>query len=800
MTTTGSVSRVEKERRSSLATKIRWVFLSFAVASLLVVGGLLTYLSYRAQQRSLSQSQLKAAESVGLFISSYLQASLRDLLLFEQTQNLAAMDLQEQQQTLEDLLRSRGDVLDEIALLDGAGHEVVRVSQYRTYLPGDLVSRADSTLFAATSRGENAIGSVYLSEYSLPLVDMAVPVHNEQGEVAGALLAEVSIRQMWDAVAGVKLGETAYAYIVDEEGTLVAHTTLATFFAHRFADLSAEPEVRDALTHGQARAPDLYRDFTGERVTSAHAPIQVENAQWVAVVAVPVNEAYADIYDMLLYLAGILLLSLVVAGVVGTLIPRAIVRPLNLLEEGASIIGAGDLNHRIEVKTRDEIGRLAQAFNSMASRLQGLFSTLERRVADRTRDLEHRAVQLATAAEVGQAAASILELEPLTHRVVQLVRERFDLYYAGLFLLDDAGEYALLEAGTGESGRLMKEQGHKLQVGGSSMVGSACAQHEARIALDVGEEPARFNNPLLPLTRSEMALPLMVGDRVLGALDVQSTQQAAFSQEDIAVLQLVANQAAVAVDNARKFSEEATLLEATNPLFRISRRLAAAATTDDVVQVIVRTVAETEADGCAVALFGSADGQDHEGGTITFLGAWHRWREPGIPLRVPLPPNRANFPPPLPRTFWTVEDVLEDERIDRARREKLVGHEVRAVVNVPLQVGERVVGFVDVQRATAGPFSPVSIRLFEALTDQAAVALERARLLEQSQQQAARERAIRDISDRVTASFDLDTILRTTVEEIGRFVGASGGYVELGVTEAWRRSEPEADAAPEERG
>ena len=216
----------------------------------------------------------------------------------------------------------------------------------------------------------------------------------------------------------------------------------------------------------------------------------------------------------------------------------------------------------IPVVGSDELSLLGQAFNQLAAQLGELIGSLEQRVTDRTRDLEHRAVQLATAAEVSRAAASILDLETLTRQVVDLVRERFDLYYTGLFLLDPQGRYAVLEAGTGEAGQTMKNRGHRLEVGGVSMVGAACAQRQARIALDVGAEPVRFDNPLLPETRSEMALPLIVGGAVLGALDVQSTLPAAFSEEDIAVLQLVADQVAVAIQNARLFAEAQAALEA----------------------------------------------------------------------------------------------------------------------------------------------------------------------------------------------------------------------------------------------
>ncbi len=173
--------------------------------------------------------------------------------------------------------------------------------------------------------------------------------------------------------------------------------------------------------------------------------------------------------------------------------------------------------------------------------------------------LERRSVQLQTAAEVSSAVSSVLDLEELIQMVVDLARERFGLYYAGLFLVDEASsgesgdKWAVLRAGTGEAGREMLAQGHKLVVGGESMVGSCIADRRARIALDVGAEGGRFRNPLLPKTRSELALPLIARDRAIGALTIQSTQEGAFTQEDIVVLQTMADQLANAIANARLY-------------------------------------------------------------------------------------------------------------------------------------------------------------------------------------------------------------------------------------------------------
>jgi PAS domain S-box-containing protein len=182
--------------------------------------------------------------------------------------------------------------------------------------------------------------------------------------------------------------------------------------------------------------------------------------------------------------------------------------------------------------------------------------------------LERRSTQLETVAEVSRIVSSILDPRELVHQTVDLVRERFDLYYVGLFLVQDVatleippGEWAYLQAGTGEAGREMTRKKHKLRVGGNSMVGQCIAKGEARIALDVGQEPARFSNPLLPETCSEMALPLISRGEVIGALSVQSSLAAAFTDEDIAIFQTLAGQLANAIENARLFEQTQAALQ-----------------------------------------------------------------------------------------------------------------------------------------------------------------------------------------------------------------------------------------------
>ncbi len=186
---------------------------------------------------------------------------------------------------------------------------------------------------------------------------------------------------------------------------------------------------------------------------------------------------------------------------------------------------------------------------------------LEQRVAQRTRDLERRTAQLQVAAEVARDAATAHNLDELLSSAVDLIRARFGFYHAGIFLLDTLGEYAVLRAATGEAGLQMLEAGHKLKVVEEGIVGHVTGSGQPRIALAVDADTAHFDNPFLPETRSELTLPLKAGDRVIGALDVQSTHEAAFDEDDLATLQIMADQLAVAIERTRLCEQTQATLE-----------------------------------------------------------------------------------------------------------------------------------------------------------------------------------------------------------------------------------------------
>lgn len=437
------------------------------------------------------------------------------------------------------------------------------------------------------------------------------------------------------------------------------------------------------------------------------------------------------------------------------------------------------------------VPRLAAALarsRGLAQELETQRAGLEEQVTERTHELEEtnkqlqrHTAQLRASAKIGRAATSILNIDELFHTTVNLIRDEFGFYYAGVFLIDETGEWAVLQAASGKVGQRMKAQGHRLTVGGRSMVGWAAAYRQPRIALDVGKDAAHFDNPLLPHTRSEMALPLVVGERLMGVLDVQSTEEAAFDEGDVRTLRLMADQIAVAIDNARKFSDETLLLEATSPIYRASRRLTTATTTDEVTDAVIASVAETGADGCVVVEFEFSPAGELE--TLLYLGVWRRDREPQFQRGLRLPIAASPFPFEMVSTLWTVANVKQDGRLPQSARQVLETTDVLALANIPLHARESVFGQIVVLHTTPGPFPESALRLYEMLSDQASVALERARLLEEAQRRAEHERLVSEITAKVRRPLDIDAILRTTMRELGTALGASEGLVRLGISD-----------------
>jgi len=243
------------------------------------------------------------------------------------------------------------------------------------------------------------------------------------------------------------------------------------------------------------------------------------------------------------------LVSLLGAGLLLALL-RSILLPLNSLRDAASRVTAGGLDAQARVFADDEIGLVAKTFNVMTARLRDLVSSLENRVSERTRDLS-------LAADVGQRLSAVRDLDSLLAEAVELIRARFDLYYTQIYLTNPSVTALELRAGTGEVGQELLRRAHRLPIGPGSLNGRAAGEKQAVIVADTRTAASRSfrPNPLLPDTRSEMCVPLLVGDRVVGVLDLQSARPGALTEENLPAFQALAGQLAVAVQNANLFAE-----------------------------------------------------------------------------------------------------------------------------------------------------------------------------------------------------------------------------------------------------
>src|SRR3972149_3783453 len=310
--------------------------------------------------------------------------------------------------------------------------------------------------------------------------------------------------------------------------------------------------------------PDFYTDEFGTFL-SGYTPIFTSDGKRVGVLGVDISAStiLAQEQEYLVRLVIILLGALLLLVIAGVISATYLAGPIIGIRDAARRISKGELTFRItKIPHTRELAELAADLNTMTANLSELINALEQRVAERTSEISRKADHLRAASYIARQTAEVRDLSSLLNTVVKLLTDQFWFYHTGIFLINDTGAEVVLQAASSEGGRRMLERGHSLSVGTQDIVGHVAAQKKPRIALDIGLDAVFFNNPDLPMTRSEIALPLLVRNKVLGILDIQSDKPQAFNQEDIDVLETVADQVAVAIDNARLLDEsQATSLQ-----------------------------------------------------------------------------------------------------------------------------------------------------------------------------------------------------------------------------------------------
>lgn len=358
--------------------------------------------------------------------------------------------------------------------------------------------------------------------------------------------------------------------------------------------------------------------------------------------------------------------------------------------------------------------------------LRKLKTSLEQRVQDRTSELtarglelermnkqvHRRALQFEALAQVTQTIISVHDLRELLPRIATVISENFDFYHVGVFLLDEANEYAVLSATNSDGGRKMLERKHRLKVGEQGIVGNVTLLGKPRIAMDVGEDAVFFDNPELSETHSEMALPLKNEERIIGALDVQSTESGAFTEEDIQMLSLLANQVSLAIENARLFEETRKALTES--------------------QAISRQVTRE---------------------------AWGR-----LPVEQNLIGYRFNIAGATP-----LDHLVEFTETASGRGQGTQKESNRVVV--PIELRGETIGTLVVQ-SPSGEMNQDQMDLIKAVAERVAISAENARLFDETTRRAERERLVTDITGKIRSVNDPQAMMQIAIEELRNALGA----------------------------
>jgi len=392
---------------------------------------------------------------------------------------------------------------------------------------------------------------------------------------------------------------------------------------------------------------------------------------------------------------------------------------------------------------------------------------------------QNRSAQLQTAAEVSRAASSILDPNPLIQQTANLIRDRFDLYYVGVFLIDENGIYtqepgkwAVLRAGTGDAGRIMMARNHKLEVGGISMIGVCVNSAEAQISQHAIAEEQRFTNPILPETRSEMALPLISRSLVIGAMTIQSTQASAFSHDDIAILQTMADQVANALQNASLFDQIQIRAEELAVLNEMSRQLTATVDFEAISRnIYLFTSRLIDTSTFYIALL------DEATSSIRFPFATRNNQEITTARLVEIQ-GLAKEVLDNKQPFLT-NDLVNDPLLRYIHPEDGESQNSNSWLGVPMLAGDAVIGVISVQHPEPFFFHEQDMDLLTAIASQSAIAYQNASLFEQIRQRGEELQLINRIVSRVSSSLDLAESLQIVVDEVGRITNADSGGIAI---------------------
>ena len=786
-----------RRRGGKLFRKYVLLFVALVGGTLLASGALEVWFSYQENKEALARIQHEKALAAAARIEQFIDEIMRQIGWTTRAQWSRTVLEQRRFEYLQ-LLR-QAPAVTEVSHLDAQGREELRVSRLAMDVIGSNTDYSDDPKFTEAKARKTWFSPVYFRKESEPYITLAIA---GTGRDTGVTVAEVNLKFIWDVISRIKVGQAGYAYVVDTRGLLIAHPDIGLVL--RKTDLSALPQVAEALADPGTAASDgqalVGVDSGGRQVLTAHAGIAP--LDWTVFVDLPLSEAFAPLYASLQRTAAFMLLGLALAVGAGMLLARRMVVPIQALQSGAARIGAGDLDHRIAIKTGDEVEGLADQFNRMTAQLAELYAGLERKVEERTRELREALEQQTATAEVLRVIASSPgKLEFVLQTVAENAARLCAVEHVSIMRIED--DRIRHVAAHGTLPRRLHADGVSLPLRRSSAAGRAIIERRAVHISDFSAVRSEYpDSPAqgAPEIRTLLAVPLLREGSAVGAIVVVRTEVRPFSDKQVELLTTFADQSVIAIENARLLD---ALQARTDELGRSVEELTA---TSDVLRIIagspgdlqpvLNTLVEAAKRVCGGdrAFLFKADG-----GAFRMAAYSTGWTSKefldflSTATIVPGPGTAAGRTLLEQRTVHILDALNEPgyEWVRFAEQENL-----RTILSVPLMREGAPIGVITVNRARVQAFTEREIELLTTFADQAVIAIENARLLDALQ---ARTDELGRSVEELTATSDvlriiarspkdLQPVLDTLVQTATRLCRAERGFLFRSTVDGYRLS------------
>lgn len=705
-----------------------------------------------ALRLKVAKDQAETATRAAERIRDFLEARIRELQMTTEIGSFWRQGEESQKEALYQLLEIAPEI-NEVSVIDLNGQEQVRISRERSLTADDLRRLNKLYVFRMAVQGSAAIGPVYYSPKAEPNVSIAVPIEFISSKVCGVLKAEINLKNLWVSVSGYRIGNSGHLYVVDGKGDLIAHPDHSKVLLG--LNMSKIDEVAEFLSKRTRDHPGTIKiGEDGQKVLTTFAA--VPRTDWAVIVEEPVKTAFSDIQRIGLLASMVLLLAIGGVVLVSARFSKRVSVPVRELEKGAEIISEGNLGHRLNIRTGDELESLAKKFNQMAEALKDSRDDLEQKITDRTREIS---ALYAALAPLKPSESLDHVLETVIDRLIEatgadavLIRlkqkESPDLFCPVSRGFDE--DYLRNTATPAPESAVMC-----VLTGGAPIIASDIA----------ADERLKGKKQIAAGLRSCAILPLMVSGETLGIIHVASRTVGFFNTDKEDYLMAIARQMGIAIENHELFAQTRRLFEETTQRAReqealniIAGAISQSRDPEDLFQIALDKVIEVTArERASIRL------KNDDTGRIELCACRGFSDEEVKDLRQRTPHRTSE------QVFATGEPMIINESGSVDYSDSLLP-ESRSVAWIPMKSRANVVGVLGISATAPIPFSLREVAFLQAIANVIGVALDNARSCEQTRRNLERIRGLHEIDKAILSSLDLKEVLNVLLEKIEFFL------------------------------